>query len=355
MKASNKRLVPVTLGVALLLVLAGCGSSSDSRASHAGLVAIGDGLEGPAGLVASTYGQGPATLAGAAFDSSGRLWLTAAGLSSHTYDGVYEMPRPGGRAVKVISGLSDPLGLLWLAGRLYVSSVGRVDVFGGFNGTHFTSHQTILHGPLAGAENNLLALTPDGRLVMGVTATCDHCKPRSALSGSIVTFSRDGRDLHLYARGIRAPVGLAFYPGTSDLFASMNQRDDLGSRTPGDWLALVREGENWRFPGCYGQEGAVCAGVPQPVAVLDSHAAAGSVVIVTGELGRSVGVSALVTEWASAKVVAVALSRDGSTYRGAVAPFLRGIENPFALTLAPDHSLIAGDWATGRIYRISAR
>jgi glucose/arabinose dehydrogenase len=339
---------------AALLAAAGCGSSQ-APSRHAGLVAIGAGLKGPDRLKASLYGQGPPTVAGAVFDSSGRLWLTAAGLSTHTHDGVYEMPRPGARAVKVISGLSDPLGLLWFAGRLYVSSVGRVDAFGGFDGKRFSSHQRVLDGPVAGAENNLLAVTPRGRLVMGVTATCDHCKPQSALSGSIVTFSRDGGDLHLYARGIRAPVGLALYPGTSDLFASMNQRDDLGARTPGDWLALVREGENWRFPGCYGQGGAVCAGVPQPVAVLDRHAAAGAVVIVTGQLGPSVGSSALVSEWASSKVLAVALKRGGSTYSGTATTFLTGLRNPFALTLAPDRSLIAGDWATGRIYRIAGR
>ncbi len=42
-----------------------------------------------------------------------------------------------------------------------------------------------------------------------------------------------GSDLRLYATRIRAPFGLAYFPGSSDLFASMNQRDDLGARTPG--------------------------------------------------------------------------------------------------------------------------
>jgi hypothetical protein len=27
----------------------------------------------------------------------------------------------------------------------------------------------------------------------------------------------------------------------------MNQRDDLGDATPGDWLALVGDGEDWAF------------------------------------------------------------------------------------------------------------
>jgi glucose/arabinose dehydrogenase len=226
------------------------------------------------------------------------------------------------RAVKVVSGLNDPLGVAWYRGRLYVASVGRVDAFGGFDGRRFTSRRRILDGPVAGGENNLLALAPDGRFVMGVTASCDHCTPKSPFSGSIVSFRPDGGDLRLFARRIRAPFGLAYFPGTNDLLVSFNQRDDLGARTPGDWLALVREGQDWRSPGCYGQGGAACVGVPRPIAVLDKHAAAGGVAIVTGQLGSSVGTSALVAEWASSKVLRVALTRTGSTYSAAVEPFL---------------------------------
>ncbi len=132
----------------------------------------------------------------------------------------------------------------------------------------------------------------------------------------------------------------------------MNQRDDLGARTPGDWLSLVAEGQDWGFPDCYGQGGPACAGVPRPVAVLDKHAAAGGVVILNGQLGPSVGNSALVAEWQSAKVLRVALSRSGSTYTGSVTPFLSGLRNPLALTLAPDRSLLVADWGTGTIYRL---
>ncbi|MGA9875801.1 MAG: hypothetical protein WBQ21_08330 [Solirubrobacteraceae bacterium] len=353
----SRRLLLTTLS-ASLLALCGCGSSnqntSTAHSSPGALVSIGAGLKGPAGLRATIYAKGPRTVAAFAFDSQGRLWLTAAGLEEHTADGVYVIAKAGAPAVKVISGLDDPLGIIWHGGRLYVASVGRVDVFSDLHGTHFAKREEIVHGPVPNAENNLLAIAPDGRFVMGVTATCDHCTPRSRFSGSIVTFQPNGSDLRLYATRIRAPFGLAYFPGTSDLFASMNQRDDLGSRTPGDWLGLVREGQDWGFPGCYGQGGAVCAGVPAPVGILDKHAAAGGVVIATGQLGASVGTAALVAEWQSAKVVKVALTRTGSTYAGTVTPMLSGMENPLALSLAPDDSLLVGDWGTGTIYRIQS-
>jgi glucose/arabinose dehydrogenase len=342
-----------------LLSFCGCGSSGApgprTRSSAGALVPIGAGLEGPAGLRVSVYAKGPPTLAAFAFDAKGRLWLTAAGLEAHAHDGVYMIAKAGAPPVKVISHLDDPLGIVWYDGQLYVASVGRVDVFSGLRGTRFTKRRRIVEGPVAKGENNLLVMAPDGRFLMGVTATCDHCTPRSKFSGSVVSFRPDGSDLRLYARRIRAPFGLAYFPGTSDLFVSMNQQDNLGADTPGDWLAIVREGQNWRFPACHGQGGSACVGAPKPVAVLDKHAAVGGIAFATGQLGPTIRTSALVAEWNVSKVQQVALTKAGSSYQGTVTPFLTGVRNPLALAFAPDGSLLVGDWATGMIYRIQSR
>jgi glucose/arabinose dehydrogenase len=124
----------------------------------------------------------------------------------------------------------------------------------------------------------------------------------------------------------------------------MNQPNDLGAHTPGDWLAVVRPGENFKFPACYGQGGPACAGVPKPVAVLDPHAAVGAVAFMTPE-------AALVAQWQVPKVQKVSLASTGA---GSVSPFLTGLEHPLALVLARDHSLLVGDWGSGRIYRVAA-
>jgi glucose/arabinose dehydrogenase len=340
-----------------LLALPGCGSAGTrlTRRSPAAsqLVAVGAGLMGPPGLKATVYAQGPPTVAAFDFDPKGRLWLTAAGLETHTHDGVYVITKAGAPAQKVISGLNDPLGLDWYAGKLYVASTGRVDAYWGFNGSHFTEHRKILNGPQAEGENNLLVMAPDGRFLMGVSATCDHCVPTSKWDGSIVSFRPNGSGLRLYAGHIRAPVGLTFFPGTSELFVTMNQQDNLGALTPGDSLGIVKAGQQWGFPACYGQGGPACVRVPKPLAMLDKHAAIGGVVITTGQLGTSVGTSAIVAEWNVAKVQRVALTKVGSGYQGTVTPFLVGIHNPLALALAPDQSLLVGDWATGKIYRVA--
>jgi hypothetical protein len=226
----RREVIPV--GVLCVAVLAGGCSWSSVRHGDAQLVPIGAGLHGPAGLRATVYAKGLPHVATFALDARGRLWVAAAGLSNHRNDGVYLISDAGAVGRPVISGLDDPLGLLWYHGRLYVASVGRVSVYSGFTGRGFKRHSTIIRGPVAGGENNNLVLAPDGRLLIGITATCDHCRPRSKYSGSIVSFRPEGSDLRVYAARIRAPVGLAFYPGSSDLFVSMNQRDDLGALEP---------------------------------------------------------------------------------------------------------------------------
>ena len=178
--------------------------------------------------------------------------------------------------------------------------------------------------------------------------------PASRYSGSIVSFRPDGRDLQIYASGIRAPVGLTYVPNTSDLLVTMNQRDDLGAQTTGDALAVVRAGTAWGSPRCYGQGGAECRGVPSTTAVLDQHAAVSGVAILTGRLGSTFGISAIVAEWALGKVQRVALEKSGGTYRGVVTTFLTGPKNPVAVSMTADGALLVGDWTTGTIYGVAA-
>ncbi len=168
--------------------------------------------------------------------------------------------------------------------------------------------------------------------------------PTSRYSAAIVSFQADGSDVHVYASRIRAAYGLAFVPGTRVLLASMNQRDDLGSQTPGDWLAVVRGGQDWGFPSCYGQ----CPTQPQPVGVLDAHAAAGGVAVLDGT-------TATVAEWQLGKVRAVDLKRNGSGWTGTTRVLLTGFENPLALLTTSRDTLLVGDWGTGRVYEVTVR
>lgn len=352
--ASRVALV-VALLAAVALAVVGCGGGGAKAATTTGRVAIGEGLTGPAGWKAAVYTKGLRDVSAFAFDGGGRLWAATSGASDHSGDGVYLIARRGGTPVKVIQDVKGPLGLLWHRGRLYVASLGRVDVFSDLRGTRFSRRRAIIVEPAGHGWNNGIVAMPGGRLVMGISAACDHCVSHSPWSGAIVSFRPDGGDVRVYAAGIRAPFGLVHDAVSGGVLTSMNQRDDLGARTPGDWLALVRAGQRWRFPGCYGQGGKACSGVPAPVAVLDKHAAAGGVAVVAGQLAGVAGRAALVSEWQRGSVLEVPLKKAGTGYAKAAArPLVTGFTHPLPVAVAPDGSLLVGDWASGIVYRIAS-
>lgn len=335
----RRLLAAVALGGLVLLGAAGCGGSASTPVASSALRSIGAGLRGPTGYKATIYATGLRDVSAFALDARGRLWATTSAAADHARDGVWLIPRAGAQPVKVINNISGPLGLTWVRDTLFVTSIGRVQAFSGLSGTRFATRRTIVTEPAGHGWNDAIVALPGGRLAMGISSHCDHCATRSRWSGSIVSFELDGSDVKVHASGIRAPVGLAVLPGTSDLLVSMNQRDDLGAKTPGDALARVTEGQDRRFPACYDQGGTACTGVPAPLAFLDRHAAVGSIAL----LGTD---SALVPEWALGKVQRVAL------HGGAVTPFVTGIAHPLAVATVGS-TVLVGDWSTGRIYKLA--
>jgi glucose/arabinose dehydrogenase len=359
--------------LAIALIAAGCassgaGSAGASSAATAGTVAsggaaslapvtglsdIGAGLQGPPGLAATVYATDLLHASAFTTDSQGRLWVATADFTDTGIDAVYVIPAAGASPLKVIAALHTPLGLLWIGSSLYVASAGRVDAYSDFNGTAFASHTSIVTFESGVGEVNGLILGPDGRIRLGISSPCDHCSPTTEWSASVVSFLPDGSDLRTEAAGIRAPIDFGYVPGTNDLLVTMNQRDDLGAATPGDWLAVVARGQNWGFPGCYGQGGTACAGAPSPVAALDAHAAVSGLAIVTGQLGGAVGTAAVVAEWATGRVLDVPLRKAATGYTGVAAPLLVGFKNPEPVLLDATGGLLVGDWGTGTVYRIT--
>jgi glucose/arabinose dehydrogenase len=332
---------------------AACGGAG-ARAADAAVVGIGAGLHGPSGLQASVYANGLENAAALAFDDRGRLWVATANYEADGRDGVFLVTDRAAAPVSVIPNLRTPLGLLWQGSTLYVASGAGVEAFTDFDGTTFAARRTVVTLPTDAGQPNGLVMGPDGRLHMGISAPCDHCTASSPYAGSVVSFRPDGGDLQVEASGMRAPVGLAYVPGTADLLATMNQRDDLGDATPGDWLAQIVPGQDWGFPECYGQGGAACAGTPSPVAELDPHAAVSGVAIVDGRFVDTAGPTAIVAEWALGTVQVVTLARSGSGWVGGIRAAITGIERPVPVLAGPDGAVFVGDWATGVVYRLAA-
>ena len=320
----------------------GCAGARGHRVRHRG-PSRDERLRLPTGL------RHVATLA---LDADGRLWAGTAAFKDVGQDAVFLIARAGATPKKVINGVHTPLGLLWRKDTLYVSSHERVDAYSGFNGDSFRDAANHRRPSPRRRREQWPHPVARGPHPVGHLGPLRRMPAASRYSAAVVSFRPDGRDLRVEARGIRAPIGLAYVPGTSDLLVTMNQRDDLGAKTPGDWLSLVRPGQAWGFPTCYGQAGSAYADVPQPTAVLDKHAAVSGLAILSGQLGASMGTSAIVAEYTLGKVQRVALAKSGSRYTGHVEPFLTGFKNPVPVLLTHRNTLLVGDWGSGSIYQV---
>ena len=59
--------------------------------------------------------------------------------------------------------------------------------------------------------------------------------------GAILLSDPDGRNMRIYAAGLRNAVGIGFNSESTNLWATVNERDDIGDDVPSDYFAHVIE------------------------------------------------------------------------------------------------------------------
>jgi glucose/arabinose dehydrogenase len=101
-----------------------------------------------------------------------------------------------------------------------------------------------------------IAFSADGRRMfvsVGSRSNDDDTdnNPAEYHRADILEFDPQGRNVRVFASGIRNAVGMAIDPSTGDLWASVNERDGLGDNLPPDYVTAVREGGFYGWPWFY--------------------------------------------------------------------------------------------------------
>ena len=168
-------------------------------------------------------------------------------------DGVAETRTP------YLTGLASPFGMALVGDTLYVANADALVAFP--YDPNFTrisaAPRTILALP-AGRNHHWtksLAASPDGRrLYVGVGSNsnvAEHGLAEEEGRAAIWEVDLASGAHRLFATGLRNPVGLAFRPGTSDLYVVVNERDELGSDLAPDYLTRVQPGGFYGWPWSY--------------------------------------------------------------------------------------------------------
>jgi glucose/arabinose dehydrogenase len=143
--------------------------------------------------------------------------------------------------------------------------------------------QVVVDGlPSGGHSTRTVLFSPDwSSLFVSVGSSCNVCIEEDERRAAIVRYNPDGSGEQIYARGLRNAVGIAFRPGTDELWATNNGRDWLGDDLPPETVNLVRQGDDFGWPRCHAGrivdpdfgEPAACQGVVAPAVEMQAHSA----------------------------------------------------------------------------------
>jgi glucose/arabinose dehydrogenase len=179
-------------------------------------------------------------------------------------------------------------GLAWRNGTLYISAVQQLLAWSGWNGTTFTKHKVLYTASKKFPGFNGLAFGADGRLYVGVDVGSknDHGPATAPYQYDILSFTAAGKDLKIFAQGIRQPWQFAFPAGSSSPFVSVLGQDEpkkVGDKAQ-DYVLRVRQGQNYGFPKCNWVQPAACKNYAKPFKFFAPHADVGGLGIIGNRL-----------------------------------------------------------------------
>ncbi len=194
----------------------------------------------------------------------------------------------------------------------------------------------------------------------------------------ILEFNPDGSGERIYASGIRNAVGIAINPATGVLWASVNERDELGDNTPPDYITHVQEGGFYGWPWYYigsnqdprhaGKHPELKDKVIVPDVLVQAHSASLEMTFYTGnQFPAEYRGDAFAAEHGSwnrekrtgYKIIRVPMKNGKATgeYEDFVIGFVTTDQNvwgrPVGVAVAADGSLIFSDDGSGSIWRVS--
>jgi len=290
----------------------------------------------------------------------------------------------------IATGLTDPNGVAFRDGALYVAEVSRI--------TRYDDIESKLENPPAPVVVNkdlpteshhgqkFIRFGPDGMLYVPVGGPCNVCErtddPRFA---TILRMKPDGTGTEIFASGVRNSVGFDWHPQTRELWFTDNGRDLLGDDIPPDELNHApRKGMAFGFPYCHAGEVKdpefgdkhACSEFEPPARKLDPHGAAIGMRFYTGRMfpaeyhnqifiaehgswNRSVpiGYRVMVAKLDGSKVTSFTPFAEGwlqgvGTARGNTTNG-QTWGRPADVLVMPDGALLVSDDLAGVIYRIS--
>jgi glucose/arabinose dehydrogenase len=227
-----------------------------------------------------------------------------------------------------------------------------------------------------------IVFSPDGKkmYVSIGSRSNDSDNAAEADRARIFEFNPDGSGQNVCAWGIRNAVGIAFRPGSDELWMSTNERDELGDDLPPDYISSVKPGGFYGWPWFYvgnhvdprhkGKHAALADKVVVPDVLVQAHSATLNLCFYTGDQFpaeyKGDIFAAFHGSWnrkkrTGYKIVRVPFDRSTGKARGEYEDFVTGFVTPegnvwgrpVGITVAKDGSLLFSEDGNGTIWRVT--
>lgn len=90
-----------------------------------------------------------------------------------------------------------------------------------------------------------------GKFYLGIGSASNVSPGENPMRAAIMRFNADGTGMEMIAQGTRNPTSIRFYPGTTQLWAAVQERDELGDELVPDYFIKVKQGGFYGWPYAY--------------------------------------------------------------------------------------------------------
>jgi glucose/arabinose dehydrogenase len=174
---------------------------------------------------------------------------------------IYALPDKNGDGIAdekkvVLTGLNNTHGLTFYNNQLFVTEKTKVSRYK-WDGQNLTAEfdKKLFDLPNPGGHfTRTIVFDKAGKMYVSLGSSCNVCQEKEPFFASVIVSDAEGVSPRVFAKGLRNSVALAIEPVTQELWGAENGRDLLGDSIPPEEINIIKDGQNYGWPNCYGNQ-----------------------------------------------------------------------------------------------------
>lgn len=164
-------------------------------------------------------------------------------------------PVPPSQRKRILGGLDRPYGMAFWKDYLYVAETTSLKRYK-FDAAKLEAGPgeeiVSMKDFGAGHWTRTITFDPKGqKLYLGIGSQSNVSAGENPMRAAIHEYNPDGTGHQFFATGTRNPTTIRFYPGTNTLWASVQERDELGDDLVPDYFTHIERGGFYGWPYAY--------------------------------------------------------------------------------------------------------